>query len=279
MAFRFREKKNQAPPVQVHGNTKIEIGWTLAPALILAALAVPTVATIFSLATPARGADVVHITVTGHRWWWEYEYTDAKPSFRTATEMVIPVGRPVDLRITAIDVIHSFWIPKLAGKQDAIPNRNAPLTIQADKPGTYWGQCAEYCGLSHANMRLRVVAMTSADYDAWFRNQQQDANIGSLQGLAAQGAQDFATFKTATGACIACHTLRGIPAAQGQVGPDLTHLASRSVFAGAIMELNAANLEAWLHDPPGIKPGSVMPNYHIPADTIQALVAFLLTLK
>lgn len=273
--IRFRESKNTAEPVQVHGNTRLELGWTLAPAILLAAISVPTVATIFSLAEEPKGPDVVRVKVIGHQWWWEYQY-DTKPQIKTATELVIPTGKKVFLTVTSVDVIHSFWVPKLGGKQDAVPNRDNFMTIEATKPGTYHGQCAEFCALSHANMRLRVVAKTPADYAAWVKAQQAPAVVPT-EGLAAAGADAFRGFNGGT--CIACHTVRGVEGAGGQIGPDLTHFASREEFAGAILKMNEQDLTAWLRNPPGLKPGSKMRNYQIPEDTIRALVAFLLSLK
>lgn len=274
--LKYRERKGAQAPVQTHGNTRLEIGWTIAPAALLAGIAVPVVLMIFSLAEVPKGPDVVNVRVVGHQWWWEYQYTDTKPAVKTATELVIPTGRKVHLKVTSVDVLHSFWVPKLGGKQDAVPGRDNPLTIEATDPGTYHGQCAEFCALSHANMRLRVVALPPAEFDAWLKGQQRDAVIPAA-GLAAEGARVFAAF--GNGTCMQCHTLRGIEGARGEVGPDLTHFASRATFAGAIFDLDAKTLETWLRDPPAVKPGSIMPNYHIPADAIRALVQFLLSLK
>lgn len=275
-AVKFRERRGGPQPVQVHGNTKLEIGWTIAPAVLLAAISVPTVAMIFSQAAVPTGDDVVHIKVTGHQWWWEYEYTDVDPPVKTGTEMVIPTGKKIYMEIESADVIHSFWVPKLGGKQDAIPGRTNHLTLVAEKPDLYYGQCAEFCALSHANMRLRVRSMPPAEFDAWIAGQQKDAVIPT-SGLAAEGARAFKEFQNGT--CMSCHTIRGIEGAAGTVGPDLTHFADRTWFAGAMLETNKENLITWLRDPPAVKPGSLMPNYHIPEDTIAALVEFLLSLK
>ncbi|HVL91621.1 MAG TPA: cytochrome c oxidase subunit II [Actinomycetota bacterium] len=275
--FKFRERRGGSDPVQVHGNTKLEIGWTIAPAVLLAALAVPTVAMIFDqAAVPAEGEDVVRVKVIGHQWWWEYEYTDVDPPVKTANELVIPVGKKVFLEVTSADVIHSFWVPKLGGKQDAIPGRMNSMTLIADKPDVYHGQCAEFCALSHANMRLRARALPQAEYDAWLAEQQKDAVVPT-SGAAAEGARAFKEFQNGT--CMACHTIRGMEGASGTVGPDLTHFADRLTFAGSIFDMNEENLAKWLRDPPGVKPGSIMPNYHIPEETIAAMVAFLLSLK
>ena len=176
--FRYRPGKNENPK-QIHGNTKLEIGWTIVPALILAVIAVPTVSTIFDLAKDP-GPSALQVTVEGKQWWWQFSYPDQKVV--TADELVIPAGRPVKVHLTACDgtgdaktcnVIHSFWVPELNGKKDVVPGHDNWTTIEADKPGTYLGQCAEYCGLSHANMRFRVIAKTKEDFAQWVSEQQQ----------------------------------------------------------------------------------------------------------
>ena len=150
VVIKFRAKSDDDQPVQVHGNTKLEITWTIIPAAILAVVGFFTVFTVFDINEAASGPDVVRVEVTGHQWWWEYEYSEEK--IVTANELHIPVGRTVELKLTSADVMHNFWPPKLAGKVYAIPGRINTMTLEADRPGTYFGQCAEYCGLSHANM-------------------------------------------------------------------------------------------------------------------------------
>lgn len=267
---RFRRRGGRpGMPVQVHGNRRLEITWTIIPAILLLGVAIPTVGTIFSLSRRPPGA--MQIDVIGHQWWWEVRY----PSTRvvTANEVHIPVGQPVYITLTSADVIHSFWVPRLAGKQDLEPGRVNHLTIEASQPGTYLGQCAEYCGLSHANMRLRVIAEPRAQFQAWVQAQGRPAQAPS-GGLAAQGAQLFAT-----GACVACHTINGVQGASGTVGPNLTHFAGRTTFAGATLKNVPSNLAAWLTDPPLVKPGADMPNLGLTRDQVDALVAYLDTLK
>ncbi len=214
--FRVRPGEDRQPK-QVHGNSTLEIVWTAIPALILAVMAVPTVATIWRLAERPEGPEVVHIKVIGKQWWWEYEYTD--DDFVTANEMHIPVGRPVSLDVySPVDgVIHSFWVPNLNGKKDVVPGRDQFLKLEADRPGEFWGQCAEYCGLSHANMRIRVFAQTESDYNAWVAQQKKPASA------------DLATFVTDTLAtkwgCTTCHAFNGVKDASARIGPNLTHLA------------------------------------------------------
>ena len=270
--IKFKNRDENAPePVQIHGNTRLEITWTAIPAIILFAIAVPTIITIFDLSHQPK--DAIHVTVIGHQFWWEFRYDDFG-GFATANELHMPTGKSVDMTLKGdvTDVIHSFWIPPLAGKQDIIPGRTAHMHFQADKPGVYLGQCTEYCGLSHANMRARAVAHTPDEFDVWVKNQQSEARKAAAGTPAAEGEALF----TAKG-CAGCHTIQGI--SSGMVGPNLTHLMSRSVFAGAMFDLTQGNLTSWLHDPPGVKPGSKMPNLGLSPDEISKLVAYLQTLN
>ncbi|HSH62295.1 MAG TPA: cytochrome c oxidase subunit II [Acidimicrobiales bacterium] len=268
-AIRFRRRSDDEAPRQVHGNAKLELGWTIAPAVILLVISVFTVGTIADINRKAEGADVVSVNVVGHQWWWEFEYPDR--GVVTANELHIPAGRQVALRLTSDDVIHSFWPPKLAGKLDVIPGRTNFMTIEADEPGTYYGQCAEFCGVSHANMGLRVVAHTSQDFDEWVRTNAAAAERPT-EGAAAEGAKLFRQK-----GCASCHTVNGFSA--GELGPDLTHLQQRKVFAGATFDLNPQNLRVWLRDPPGEKPGSLMPNLKLSEEEITQLIDYLETLK
>lgn len=264
---RFRARPGREAK-QFHGNTKVEVLLTAIPALILAGLAVPTVRTIFDLSS--RPNNALEIKVLARQFWWEYEYREA--GVVTANEMHIPVDTPVYLTMEGDDVIHSFWVPRLAGKQDVVPGRTNQLTIQADNPGSYQGQCTEYCGLSHANMRLRVIAHTQEDFDRWLAEQKQDA-AEPADTLAAEGQQLFLQ-----GQCINCHAVQGTDA-QSRVGPDLTHFASRDTFAGAMFDNNTENLRDWLDDPPAMKPGAKMPDYGLTSQEIDALVAYLQSLE
>ncbi|MFN2503847.1 MAG: cytochrome c oxidase subunit II [Acidimicrobiales bacterium] len=266
--IKFRAKPDSPEPEQIHGNTRLEVGWTLAPALILLAVAVPTIATIFDLAK--RPENPVKVTVIGHQFWWEYRYDDL--GIVTANELHMPTGRDVELTLEAVDVIHSFWVPKLAGKTDVIPGRTNRMKLIADKPGTYLGQCAEFCGTSHANMRLTAVAQTPAEFDTWVRNQRALAPEPAAGTPAADGKALF----TAKG-CAGCHTVEGV--SRGQLGPNLTHLHSRSTFAGGIFDMTPERLRAWLRNPPEEKPGAKMPDLGLTADDITKLLAYLETLQ
>jgi cytochrome c oxidase subunit 2 len=266
---RFRARDEDEAPVQVHGNTRLELTWTLVPFLLLAGIAIPTVKTVFDInRIPSAGLEV---DATGHRWWWQFSYPAQHIS--TANEMHIPAGQKVVIHLTSVDVIHNFWPPELAGKLYAIPGRTNRMVIEADHPATYYGQCAEYCGTSHANMRFRIVAQSPSDFDAWMSAQQQGPGAIDPADADALAGQQLFTSK----GCSGCHTVEGISA--GVVGPNLTHLQSRSVFAGSIFAMNPNNLRAWLRNPPGEKPGSVMPNLHLTDDEITKLIAYLETLK
>jgi cytochrome c oxidase subunit II len=290
-SFRYRRREgDDSLPEQVHGNTKLEIVWTLIPAVILAAIAVPTVQLIFEQMAEPEG-DYLTVEVIGHRWWFEYYYPDY--DIYTANEMAIPVGVPVRLEMTAADlarssdlgVIHSFWIPRLAGKQDLVPGHTTYLNLQADVPGRFIGQCAEYCGLSHANMRARVEAMEPGDFEAWVAAQQAAAVVPAAGSLEARGRELFGDLG-ARQACASCHQVWEGNGLRGPAqGPDLTHLMSRLEFAGAIHDLTPENLRAWLKDPNAMKPmqyevnGIGMPNLNLTDDELDALTAYLLTLR
>jgi cytochrome c oxidase subunit 2 len=268
LVVRYRHRDDSPEPVQIHGNTRLEVTWTLIPALILLVIAVPTIRTIFDLGRESKNA--LNVTVIGHQFWWEYRYDDL--GVVTANELVIPVDQDVELDLQSIDVIHSFWVPKLAGKTDVIPGRENHMRIVAEEPGTYLGQCVEYCGTSHANMRLTAVAMSRNDFNAWVQNERRLAR----EPIAGTPAADGKALFTAKG-CSGCHRVEGV--SQGQVGPNLSHFANRSTFAGGMFDLNPENLRAWLRDPPKEKPGAKMPALGLSADDITKLIAYLETLE
>jgi cytochrome c oxidase subunit II len=261
VAVRYRQRKGEeGRPKQIHGNTPLEIGWTLVPALILAVIAVPTVSVIFDLAE--KPANPLEITVVGKQWWWQFDYpkqAGVDKKIVTADEMHIPTGRDVFLTLTACDdslgttgnrpncnVIHSFWVPELAGKRDVVPGHTNTMKLRTDKPGTYLGQCAEYCGLSHANMRFRVIAQSPSDFDAWAAGQ----NEGPAVPLS--GAGQASTLFTKTFQCTNCHTTED--STTSVYGPNLTHLASRTTFASGYYDLNRQNLVQWILNAPGMIP-------------------------
>jgi cytochrome c oxidase subunit 2 len=282
---KFRAKPDDDTiPKQTHGNAKLEVAWTIVPALILAFIAVPTVQLIFELATPSEGA--LEVRVVGKQYWWEFEYTgDEGRGVVTANELVIPAGRPVSLTMESTGqadsdpagVIHSFWVPRLAGKQDVVPGHTRHLTIEADEPGTYSGQCAEFCGLSHANMRLAVIAVTEAEFDAYLEEHSTPAPP-STSGDGARGAELFTERQ-----CIGCHAINGYEGAEARVGPNLTFFAQRDKFAGYMLDNDinegAENVSAWLKNPQAVKPGSQMPNLGLSDSDVADLVEYLRTLQ
>lgn len=286
--YRHREGRQAS---QIHGHTKVEIAWTIAPALVLAVVAVPTVSMIYSLAEEPAGHSLT-VYAVGHQWWWEFVYPDQKVT--TAGVLHIPedtqvfvklcaagnsaagaaVGEPCDDPAPAVGdaVVHSFWVPRLAGKQDVIPGRTNTMTIEANEPGTYPGQCAEFCGMSHTFMKFRVQADSETDFQAWLTEQAAPAPEPTAGGAEAAG---MATFKSA--GCVGCHTID--PLSQGIGGPNLTHFATRDCFAGCMLENTPENVATWLHDPAAVKPGSFMPNLHLTDKEIDDLVAYLESLS
>ncbi|HVX81624.1 MAG TPA: cytochrome c oxidase subunit II [Devosiaceae bacterium] len=240
--------------------------------LIVIALTVLSFAAQRELFGPAR--DALTIDIVGHQWWWQvvYNSTDPSQTISTANEIHIPVGRPVTLKLTSADVIHSFWVPSLMGKADLIPGRHNELTFTARKAGIYDGSCAEFCGLQHAHMGIRVVAETASDFAAWRQAQLQPAAAPATP----SAQQGQAVFQGS--ACAFCHTVSGTSAG-GQAGPDLTHLASRSTLAAGTLPFGRGQLAAWISDPQGIKTGAQMPDLHLAPEQLNALLDYLMGLK
>ena len=262
---KFRERPGDDPnelPKQIHGNRKAELTWTLIPVFMLVFLAIVTIPTVFDLSSKSDGRT---IKVEGQQWWWQFSYDvdqDGTDDIVTANEIVIPVGEEVNLDIRSNDVIHSFWIPQLNGKKDAVPGRVHHWRISSPVPGIFYGECTEFCGLSHANMQMRAVVLTDEDYDEWVREQLTPANIP--EAAAAKSGYDLFGRH-----CISCHVINGVyeSAADGNANltsgyaPNLTHLMTRTSFAGAIFELyeedgsvNIADLKEWIRNAPGQKP-------------------------
>lgn len=268
--LRFRDRPGAPKPLQLHGNTVLEIAWTMAPAVVLIFIAVPTIQTIFETDTaPPDGA--LEIEVIGHQWWWEFRYP--RLGVVTANELHLPAGRTVVLRMTSADVIHSFWVPRLAGKRDVMPGRSTLLVFSTDSVGTYRGQCAEFCGESHANMRMRAVVEDTEAFDDWVARQRAGpVPVDSGDARVVQGSRLFLQK-----GCIACHTVAGVSA--GVLGPDLTHIGSRQSIAGGILSNTAEDLSRWLRDPPSEKPGSLMFKIDMSEEEIAALTAYLRHLR
>jgi cytochrome c oxidase subunit 2 len=243
-----------------------------ASVLVIIVLTVMSYAATRGLSVAA--AEPLVIRLRGYQWWWEVTYASARPdrTLVTANEIHIPVGRPVRIELSAADVIHSFWVPNLAGKQDLIPGRNNELTFVASHPGVYRGQCAEFCGLQHAHMALLVIAEPPAAFNAWQDAQLQPARQATT--AEQQAGQAFFTSQP----CGACHTVRGTSAA-GTLGPDLTHVASRHTIAAGLLPTTRGTLAAWIADPQTIKPGNNMPMVTMTADQLLAVSAWLAELR
>ena len=267
--FRFREKPGGPAPKATHGNTVLEIAWTLAPAIVLVLIAVPTIKTIWDVDRPPRGESLV-IEAIGHQWWWEFRYPDL--GVVTANELHIPVGQQIDIRLTSADVIHSFWFPRLGGKRDVLPGHDNQLWFTADSAGLYLGQCAEFCGLSHALMKMELVAESPEEFEAWVEHQKSDAVVADSAAFA-QGSQAFLQ-----GGCIACHAVRGT-IAQGVIGPDLTHIASRRRIAAGILDNTPENMRHWVQNSQAVKPGSLMVVPELDDETLDRIVTYLQGLK
>ncbi|HEV8419829.1 MAG TPA: cytochrome c oxidase subunit II [Actinomycetota bacterium] len=247
----------------------VVVGGVVVPVIILAVLWVLTLSDMSALSQTGRTA-ALKVQVIGHQWWWEVRYP--QQGFATANDIHVPVGRPVEVELTTDDVIHSFWVPQLTGKTDLVSGRTTRMWIQADRPGVYRGQCAEYCGLQHANMIFYVVADSPARFRDWLNKEGQQAATPTV-GDAVRGREVFLS-----SACVGCHTIRGTDAA-GTVGPDLTHVGSRvSIGAGALAN-TPSNLAIWISDSQVVKPGNLMPPIPLSRDELEAVVAYLQGLK
>ena len=267
----YRERPGQVAR-QFHGNFRLEVIWTLIPVLIVVAMAVPTFSTMAAINQPAPD-NALKVIAIGHQWWWEFKYPEL--GITTANELYLAEGRPVSVMLESTDVIHSFWVPQLSGKVDNVPGHTNHLwfTPNEARDEPYLGQCAEFCGLSHANMRFRVFVKEQATFDTWSKAQAGE-RVAPTSDLAKAGEQQF----IASG-CSACHTINGQQGAVGVIGPNLTHVGARTTIASGIMENNSENLHKWLSNPPGVKPGSLMPNLGLSKDAIDKLVAYLQGLK
>ena len=248
------------------------IGWSALIGVGLFGLAIASFFADRSMAN-AAAAEKLSINITGNQWWWDVVYNSADTSkmVRTANEIHLPVGVPVRIMLKSNDVIHSFWVPSLAGKQDLIPGRDTDITITPQKVGIYRGQCAEYCGAEHAKMALVVDVDSYPDFIKWWQHQLQTAPKPTTP-LALAG-YNYVTSRN----CSACHAIAGTPAS-ATVGPDLTHLASRRTLA-ASMPMSEGNLYGWVADPQSIKPGTKMPTIGLEPNELHAVVAYLETLK
>lgn len=266
--MRCRWREGEPDPVQLAGNKMVEIIWTLIPCVIVIALFMLTARTM-ALSDPAP-APKPDLLVVGHQWWWEVYYL--KSGVVTANEIHIPVGKPFSVRLESRDVLHEFWVPELARKITAVPGHPNNLWIQADKPGIYQGVCTEFCGIEHAWMHFIIVAESQEKFDAW----QKAQLVPAATPVGESAAKGLALFKQSS--CMSCHMIRGTAAA-ADVGPDLTHFASRQQIGAGIATNTRENLRRWLHDPQQVKPGVKMPNFKFTDAQVTELVDYIETLK
>lgn len=300
---RYRRRPDDGIPLQIHGNQPIEIVWTIIPAVIVLFLATMTFRTQSILIQPSQNP--VHVTVVGHQWWWEFKYPDYQVV--TANELHIPGNRDVEFTLESADVIHSFWIPRLAGKTDVIPGHVNTMSFKAQEttqPILIRGECAEFCGGTHAQMGMYAVVESQAQFDAWVKQQQAKATppAGVTQVPEAQpGATAMAVTPAATAVapagsaeargyalfkakgCVGCHAIAGYPEAKGQIGPNLTHVAGRQTIVAGWLHNTPENLQRWLRDPNAVKPDNIMGTAikagTLKPDEIEALSAYLQSLK
>jgi cytochrome c oxidase subunit II len=265
--YRRKNADDGREPAQVYGSNQVEIAWTVIPVLIVVMLFMATARVIADIqkTTPDTA---IHVTAIGHQFWWEYRYSGL--NVVTANELHVPVGIPTEIKLLSADTDHSFWVPRLAGKTDLIPNHPNSMWIDPQQPGLYLGQCAQYCGTQHAKMLLRVYVQSRADFDRWIQQQSESAQE---DGAAFEGRHIF----EAT-ACVNCHAVAGT-LARGRFGPDLTHLMSRDTIAAGIAANTHENLRSWIQDPSRIKPGSLMPAMGLNEHDLDAVTAYLETLR
>jgi cytochrome c oxidase subunit 2 len=271
--FRSKGTDDASEPAQIYGSNQVELAWTVIPVLIVVVLFLTTARVIFAIQDAPKPQAALEVTVVGHQFWWEYRYPTQ--GIVAANELHVPLSSadnptPTYLKLLSADVDHSFWIPQLAGKTDLIPVHPNDLWIDPLQPGVYLGQCAQFCGVQHANMLLRVYVDTPEQFAAWVANQ---AKPGVQDPAVAAGRHVFETQ-----ACMNCHTVQGT-AATGRFGPDLTHLMSRDTLASGIIPNTRDNLKQWVKDPNTIKPGSLMPAMQLSEDQLDQVTSYLETLK
>ncbi len=271
--FRRPKSDDGREPPQVYGSNQVEIAWTVIPILIVITLFLVSARVIASVQRAAKPANALEVVVIGHQFWWEYRYPGLQ--IVTANELHVPVSDPKNptptfLKLLSADTDHSFWVPRLAGKTDLIPNHPNSAWIDPHNTGLYLGQCAQYCGTQHAKMLLRVYVQSRDDFERWVQRQRQPANVSDS---VAQGRHIFEST-----ACINCHAVAGT-VANGRFGPDLTHLMSRDTIASGAVPNTPENLRQWIRNPDGMKPGCLMPSMELNGGEVNQLTAYLETLR
>jgi cytochrome c oxidase subunit II len=260
-------------PPQVYGSYEVELAWTIVPVLIVVALFLASARVIASVQNPAKPPDALEVVVIAHQYWWEYRYPAL--DVVTANELHVPVSDPAHptptfLTLFSADTDHSFWVPRLAGKTDLIPNHPNSMWIDPHETGLYLGQCAQYCGTQHGKMLLRVYVDSREDFDRWIEAQRQPARVDAA---VARGRQVFETT-----ACVNCHAIDGL-GADGRFGPDLTHFMSRDTIASGVAPNTPENLRLWLRNPDALKPGSLMPAMNLPDEDVNTVAEYLESLR
>lgn len=270
--FRRREGDDGREPAQIYGSNQVELAWTVIPVLIVVVLFLAAARVIHAVEDAKMPPGATEVVAVGHQFWWEFRYP--AQGFVTANELHVPVSdrehpTPTHITLMSADTDHSFWVPKLAGKTDLIPNRVNSMWIDPHETGTFVGQCAQYCGTQHAKMLLRVVVDSRADFEKWAANEK---NPGAQVDTATNGRRIFEST-----ACVNCHTIEGTNA-RGKFGPDLTHIMSRATIAAGAAENTKENLHRWIKDPDAIKPGCLMPAMQMSDQDIDAVTAYVMTL-
>ncbi len=256
--LKYRGHSGDEEPAQTAGNKTLEIAWISIPIILLVGLFVYSTFTMRSV--DANSANALQVNVIGHQWWWEYQYPSL--GIDTASELHLPVGQPVRLKITGADVIHSFWVPELGWKQDAIPGHMNTMNLNLTQTGTFDGSCAEFCGSEHSWMRIRVIAQTQSQFNDWTKRQQAPPPAPSTA-LEKRGEQIFNS-----NTCVSCHVTN-------RVGPSLTHFGSREWIGSGVVNNTPDNLAKWINNVQSVKPGALMPNFSFSQSDLQALVAYL----
>ena len=290
--FRARRDGDNHEPAQVYGSNQIELAWTVIPVLIVVMLFLATARVVAQIQDAPAPPGAIQVTAIGHQFWWEFRYPEL--GVVTANELHIPVSDPASptptfLKLLSADTDHSFWVPRLAGKTDLIPNRVNHMWLDPHHEGLYLGQCAQYCGTQHGLMLLRVYVDSRADFDAWVHAQTALANgswqaqsgssgvvLASAHQPPADAADGRRVFESTS--CINCHAVQGT-IADGRFGPDLTHLMSRHTIASGAADNTPSNLKKWIDNPDSIKPGSLMPAMRLTEKDLNALTAYLETLQ
>ena len=271
--FRKRNAADGREPAQIYGSTQLELAWTVIPVLIVLVLFLAAARVIASIQNAARPSNAIEVTVIGHQYWWEYRYPSLKVV--TANELHIPVSDPAHptptfLTLLSADTDHSFWVPRLAGKTDLIPNDPNSMWLDPHETGLFLGQCAQYCGTQHALMLLRVYVDSREDFDRWIQRQREPAHVSPV---VSEGQRLFETT-----ACVNCHTIAGT-AAHGAYGPDLTHLMSRQTIASGAEKNTVGALIAWIYKPDLTKPGCKMPSMGLSIQQSALVGSYLATLR